>query len=95
MIERSIPGEAVHLTDLTGDTSYWIYETQATNTLKEGRVIIGRIVPFLRGWMFTSESLISFSGNARERLRNTYGVTTPQLTFMQRYYRNRKLQQGV
>ena len=89
--EKIIPGKELHVTDLNGKNSYLVYENQGTASIKEGMVIIARICPFLKGWMITTEVVVSFSGSAaRERLKKYYGVTIPQFTFVQKYHKDRK-----
>src|SRR5882762_973386 len=66
LIEKVIPEQEIHLTDLLGKTHYKIYETSGTLTLTEGKVIIARLVPFLDGWMITTEKVISFSNVSDE-----------------------------
>ena len=58
--------------------------------MKEGSVVIARIVPFLNAWMFTTETVISFSGSAREQLQKSYGIAIPQLVFVQKYLEDHK-----
>jgi hypothetical protein len=54
--------------------------------LQPGSVIIARIVPFLKGWMFTTETVLSFSSSGlRDRLHTAYGATIPQLLFVQKH----------
>jgi hypothetical protein len=54
-------------------------------------LIIARIVPFLKGWMITTEVVVSFSGGeVREQLKKSYGVTIPQFTFVHKYHEDRK-----
>jgi hypothetical protein len=85
-VEKVIPGKEVHLADLAGEHRYRVYEHRGTATIKEGSVVIARIVPFLNAWMFTTETVISFSGSGlRERLEKAYGVTIPQFLFVQRH----------
>jgi hypothetical protein len=63
--------------------------------MKEGTVIIARIVPFFNGWMITTEVVVSFSGNAvREQLQKSYGVNVPQFTFVHKYLEDRKRRMG-
>ena len=85
-VEKVIPGKEVHLADLAGERRYRVYEHRGTATIKEGSVVIARIVPFLNAWMFTTETIISFSGGGlRERLSKAYGVTIPQFLFVQKH----------
>lgn len=85
-VEKVIPGKEVHLADLAGEHRYRVYEHRGTATIKEGSVVIARIVPFLNAWMFTTETVISFSGSGlRERLTKTYGVTIPQFVFVRKH----------
>jgi hypothetical protein len=90
-VEKVIRGKEVHLSDLPGELCYRVYEHRGSITMKEGMVVVARIVPFLKGWMITTESVISYSGrNVRERLQKAHGTTIPQLVFVQRYNEDRK-----
>ena len=52
--------------------------------IKKGSIIVARIVPFFKGWMITTETVLSFTGTGvRERLRNAHGVPIPQFLFVQ------------
>jgi hypothetical protein len=85
-VEKVIRGKEVHLADLAGEHRYRVYEHRGTATIKEGSVVIARIVPFLNAWMFTTETVISFSGDGlRERLKNAYGIAIPQFLFVQKH----------
>jgi hypothetical protein len=54
-------------------------------------VVIARIVPFLNGWMITTEIVVSFSGSeVREQLQRSYGIAIPQLSFVRRYHEDRQ-----
>ena len=91
VVEKVTPGKELHLTDLAGKHRYRVYEDRGTTTIKEGTVIIARIVPFLKGWMITTEMVVSFSGGAvREQLQKSYGTTISQFTFVQKYHEDRK-----
>jgi len=91
VVEEVIPGKEIHLTDLVGENRYRVYEHKGTTSIKEGSVLIGRIVPFLKGWMITTESVVSFSGSeVREQLQRSYGIAIPQLSFVRRYHEDRK-----
>jgi hypothetical protein len=91
VVEKVTPGKELHVTDLIGKNRYRVYENKGTASIKEGMVIIARIVPFLKGWMITTEVVVSFSGgDVREKLEKSYGVTIPQFTFVQRYHAERK-----
>jgi hypothetical protein len=90
-VEKVTLGKELHIADIAGKNRYRVYENKATASLKEGTVIIARIVPFLNGWMITTEVVVSFSGGAvREQLQKSYGVTIPQFTFVQKYHEDRK-----
>jgi len=90
-VEKVTPGKELHLTDLAHHNRYRVYEHQGTATIKEGSILIARIVPFLDGWMFTTETVVSFSGSAaREQLQKSYGVAIPQLMFVRKYHEGRK-----
>ena len=85
-VDKVIPGKEVHLADLAGEHRYRVYEHLGTATIKEGSIVIARIVPFLNAWMFTTETVISFSDSGlRERLKTAYGVTIPQFLFVQKH----------
>jgi hypothetical protein len=91
VVEEVIPGKEIHLTDLVGENRYRVYEHKGTTSIKEGSVLIGRIVPFLKGWMFTTEIVVSFSGSeVREQLQRSYGIAIPQFSFVRRYHEDRK-----
>jgi len=90
-VETVEPGKEVHLTGLAHHNRYRVYENRGTATIKEGSVLIARIVPFLDAWMFTTETVVSFSGSAaREQLQKSYGVDIPQLVFVRKYHEDRK-----
>ena len=91
VVEKVTPGKELYVTDLIGKNHYQIYENKGTASIKEGMVIIARIVPFLKGWMITTEVVVSFSGGeVREQLKKSYGVTIPQFTFVHKYHEDRK-----
>ena len=91
VVEEVLPSEELHLTDLAGENRYRVYEQRGTTSIKEGSVVIARIVPFLKGWMITTESVISFSGSeVREQLQRAYGIAIPQLSFVRKYHEDRK-----
>ena len=91
VVEKVTPGKELHVTDLAGKNRYRIYENKGTASIKEGRVIIARIVPFLKGWMITTEMVVSFAGGSvREKLKESYGITLSQFAFAQRYHEDRK-----
>jgi hypothetical protein len=91
VVEEVIPGEEIHLTDLGGENRYRVYEHKGTTSIKKGSVVIARIVPFLKGWMITTEIVVSFSGSeAREKLPRSYGIAIPQLSFVRKYHEDRK-----
>jgi len=84
-VEHVTPDKEVRLADLSGEHIYRVYETRGTATIKKGS-IIARIVPFFKGWMITTESVVSFTGSGlRERLRHAYGVSIPQFLFVQKH----------
>jgi len=85
-VESVTPGRELCLADLSGEQRYRVYEQRGTSTLKQGSVIIARIVPFLQGWMFTTETVLSFSGSGvRDRLQKAYGAAIPQRLFVQKH----------
>ena len=93
VVEKVLPGKELHLTDLNGTHRYRIYEQKGTTTVIEGTVIIARIVPFLKGWMLTTEVIISYGSALRETLRVLFGQKPlPQFTFIQHYHDYRKRQ---
>jgi hypothetical protein len=53
-------------------------------------VVIARLVPFLNGWMITSEDIISFSDSDIRKLSKTYGPAVGQFAFAQKYHEDRK-----
>ena len=90
-VEKVTHGKEVHLTGLAHHNRYRVYENRGTTSIKEGTVLIARIVPFLDAWMFTTETVVSFSGGAaREQLQESYGVDIPQLVFVRKYHEDRK-----
>jgi hypothetical protein len=90
-IEKIIPGTELHLIDLTGKRRYRVYETKATASMKERSIILARLVPFLQGWMITTEATLSFSGDtAQEKIEKAYGLNIPQLAFIQKYHADNK-----
>ena len=93
--KRSIPDKEIHLTDLAGETAYKVYETSGTRTIKEGSVIIARIVPFLDGWMFYTENIVSFGNASPEWIAQSIGIPTPQLAFIQRYRQERERRHNI
>ncbi len=90
LVKKIIPDKEIHLTDLAGETAYKIYETSGTRTIKEGSVVIARIVPFLDGWMFYTENIVSFGNASPEWVSQSVGVPIPQLAFIQRYRQERE-----
>ena len=91
LVEKVTPGKEIHVTSLSAENRYRVYEQRGTASIKEGRFIIARIVPFLNGWMFTTETILSFSGSAaRELLQKTHGTAIPQFAFLQKYHEDRK-----
>ncbi len=76
--------------DLAGKTRYRVYESKGSASMKEGTVMIARLVPFLNGWMITTEVVVSFAGTSRETLKQSYGVSIPQLAFVRKYHADRK-----
>jgi hypothetical protein len=91
-IGKIIPLQEVHLTDIAGVHTYKVYETQGTRTLKEGMVVVARLVPFLDGWMFLTESIVSYSSLNEELAQKSQGVPIRQLAFV-KWYRQ-KYNQG-
>jgi hypothetical protein len=86
VIDEVMPGKELHLTDLAGRHRYRVYESKGTATMKEGAVIIARIVPFLKGWMITTETVLSWSGDAaREQVQRKYGEHPSQFEFTRIY----------
>jgi hypothetical protein len=86
VIEKIVPEKEIHLTDLAGRNRYRVYETKGTARMKEGMVIIARIVPFLKGWMMTTEMVPSWSGSeAREHVQDKYGEGISQFGFTEEY----------
>jgi hypothetical protein len=53
-VEKVTPGKELHLTALAHQNRYQVYEHRGTASIKEGSILIGRIVPFLNAWMFTT-----------------------------------------
>ncbi len=90
LVKKIIPDKEIHLTDLAGETAYKIYETSGTRTIKEGSVVIARIVPFLDGWMFYTENIVSFGNAPPEWISQSIGIPIPQLAFIQRYRQERE-----
>ena len=85
-VESVTPGSEVRLADPSGAQLYRVYEQRGTITLQQGSVIVARIVPFLKGWMFTTEAIVSFSGSGvRDRLHKRYGAAVPQRLFVQQH----------
>jgi hypothetical protein len=84
-VEKVIGGKEVHLADLAGENRYRVYEDRGTATMKEGSVVIARIVPFLKGWMFTTETVLSYPAPMRGRLQKSSGVPVPQFLFVQKH----------
>jgi hypothetical protein len=90
-VEKVTPGKELHLSALAHQNRYQVYEHRGTASIKEGSILIARIVPFLNAWMFTTETIVSFSGSAaREQLQKSYGVAIPQLVFVRKYHEDRK-----
>lgn len=86
VVERVTADNELLLADVSGEKLYQVYEHRGTLTIKPGSVIIARIVPFLKGWMFTTEAVVSFSGSGlRERLQKAYGAAIPQFLFVQKH----------
>lgn len=91
VVEKVLPGKELHLTDLSGTHRYRIYEQKGTITLTEGIVIVARIVPFLKGWMFPTGIILSYGSALRETLRVLFGQKSlPQFTCIQHYHEYRK-----
>jgi hypothetical protein len=86
VIEKLIAGKEIHVTDLNGRERYRLYETKGTATMKEGAVIVARLVPFLMGWMITTETVLSWSGDTvRQQVQRKYETETSQFAFTQKY----------
>ena len=86
VVEKIVPGREIHLSDLAGRNRYCVYEAKGTARMQDGMVIIARIVPFLKGWMITTEMVPSWSGSkAREHVRDKYGEGISQFAFTQKY----------
>ena len=90
LVKKIIPEKEIHLTDLAGETAYKVYETSGTRTIKEGSVVIARIVPFLDGWMIYTENIVSFGNASPEWISQSIGIPIPQLAFIQRYRQERE-----
>jgi len=90
LVQKIIPDKEIHLTDLAGKTAYKVYETSGTRTVKEGTVVIARIVPFLDGWMIYTENIVSFGNASPEWISQSIGIPIPQLAFIQRYRQERE-----
>jgi hypothetical protein len=91
-VDKVVPGKEVHLAELAGANRYRVYEHRGTATIKEGTVVIARIVPFLNGWMFTTETVLSYPAvmrkqlqQAHEQLQKTSGVPVPQFLFARKH----------
>ncbi|HYT46766.1 MAG TPA: hypothetical protein VEP90_30850, partial [Methylomirabilota bacterium] len=56
-----------------------------TRTVKEGTVVIARLVPFLDGWMIYTENIVSFGNASPEFMAQSAGIPIPQLAFILRY----------
>lgn len=88
-VEKVTPDREIVLNDLSGERLYRVHEHRGTATMKAGSIIIARIVPFLKGWMFTTECIISYAGDGiRERLRTAYGEAIPQFLFVRKHLEN-------
>ena len=85
LVQKIIPEKEIHLTDLAGKTAYKVYETSGTRTVKEGTVVIARLVPFLDGWMIYTENIVSFGNASPEFMAQSAGIPIPQLAFILRY----------
>jgi hypothetical protein len=84
------------LADLADKQRYRVYEQRGASALQPGSVIIARIVPFLTGWMFTTETVLSFSGSGlRDRLHTAYGATIPQLLFVQKHLEDHRRRMAI
>ena len=95
VVESVTAGSELRLADLAGEQRYRVYEQRGTTTMKQGSVIIARIVPFLKGWMITTETILSFSGSGvRDRLQQAYGVAIPQFLFVQKHLRRPQTADG-
>jgi hypothetical protein len=86
VIDKIVGGEELHLIDLACRDRYRVYETKGTARMKQGMVIIARIVPFLKGWMITTEMVPSWSGSgAREHVEDKYGDGISRFGFTEQY----------
>jgi hypothetical protein len=86
VIDKIVPGKEVHLSGLGGSNRYRVYEAKGTARMQQGMVIIARIVPFLKGWMMTTEMVPSWSGrDAREHVQDKYGEGISQFDFTAEY----------
>ncbi len=90
VVEKVAPGKEIQVADLAGNTRYRVYESKGSASIKEGRAIIARLVPFLNGWMITTEVVLSYPDVMRERLKQAYGVSIPQLAFVRKYHEESK-----
>ena len=91
-VEKVVPGKEIHLAELAGTNRYRVYEHRGTTTIKEGSVVIARIVPFFKGWMITTETVLSYPSIMRERLKQAHeqlqkahGVAIPQFVFVRKH----------
>ncbi len=91
VVQKIIPGKEIHLTDLARKNSYKVYETKGTHTIKERVVVVGRIVPFLDGWMFYTETIVSFSTVKQDFMTRAAHVPIPQLDFIRSYHKRHNL----
>jgi len=87
MVKKIIPDKEIHITDLAQKNFYRVYETQGTRTIKEGLTIVGRIVPFLDGWMFFTETIVSFSEVKQYWMERSSQVPIPQFDFIKSYHK--------
>jgi hypothetical protein len=96
VVEKVTPGKELQLADTAGTTRYRVYESKGSTTIKEGTVIIARLVPFLDGWMITTEVVLSYAGpTLRDQLQEAYGMTLRQLTFVRRHHAEHKRRMGA
>ncbi len=91
VVKKIIPDKEMHITDLAQKSTYKVYETLGTHTVKEGVVIIGRIVPFLDGWMFYNETIVSFSDVKQDWMQKSSEIPIPQFDFIKSYHKRHNL----
>jgi hypothetical protein len=92
VVEKIIVGQEIHASDAFGERRYRIYEHAGTARIKEGEIIVARLVPFAQGWMISTETVLTYQDtpSVRERLRASYGPGIAQFPFVRRYHREHK-----